>query len=132
MFKSTIKIFFFLFLFLIKNAYANNFAISTSHPIATKVGKNILHNGGSAIDAVIGVQMVLNLVEPQSSGIGGGGFLLYFDKLLQNHHLHDIVHVQWGTWLSYSWLQEFCVKISKMTQNYLAHVYRPHFMLRKS
>ncbi|PPR34934.1 MAG: Gamma-glutamyltranspeptidase [Alphaproteobacteria bacterium MarineAlpha6_Bin4] len=80
MFKSTIKIFFFLFLFLIKNAYANNFAISTSHPIATKVGKNILHNGGSAIDAVIGVQMVLNLVEPQSSGIGGGGFLLYFDK----------------------------------------------------
>ena len=83
LFKSIIKIFFFfLFIFITKNTYAvekNNFIISTSHPQASKIGRDILYKGGSAMDAVIAVQMVLNLVEPQSSGIGGGGFLLYFE-----------------------------------------------------
>ena len=93
LFKSIIKIFFFfLFIFITKNTYAdekNNFIISTSDPQASKIGRDILNKGGSAMDAVIAVQMVLNLVEPQSSGIGGGGFLLYFDKKSSNLSFYD-------------------------------------------
>ena len=93
MFKSILKIFFlFFFLFVTKNSCAiekNFFAISTSHPKASKIGRDILNNGGSAMDAVLAVQMVLNLVEPQSSGIGGGGFLLYFDKKNSNLIFYD-------------------------------------------
>jgi len=93
LFKSILKIFFlFFFLFVTNNSYAiekNFFAVSTSHPEATKIGRNILNKGGSAMDAILGVQMVLNLVEPQSSGIGGGGFLLYFDKKNSNLTFYD-------------------------------------------
>jgi gamma-glutamyltranspeptidase/glutathione hydrolase len=55
------------------------YMISTANDLASKAGAEILAQGGNAIDAAITAQMVLNLVEPQSSGIGGGGFLLYFD-----------------------------------------------------
>ena len=93
MFKSILKIFFlFFFLFVTNNSYAiekNFFAVSTSHPEASKIGRNILNKGGSAMDAILAVQMVLNLVEPQSSGIGGGGFLLYFDKKNSNLTFYD-------------------------------------------
>jgi len=93
LFKSITKIFIlFLFIFITKNTYAiekSNFIISTSHPQASKIGRDILNKGGSAMDAVIAVQMVLNLVEPQSSGIGGGGFLLYFDKKSSNLSFYD-------------------------------------------
>ncbi len=82
----------FLFLFIIKNTSAiekKNFVISTSHPQASKIGRDILNKGGSAMDAVLAVQMALNLVEPQSSGIGGGGFLLYFDKKSSHLSFYD-------------------------------------------
>ena len=62
-----------------KPAYANQYMISTSSKKASNVGKEILEKGGNVIDAVIAAQMVLNVVEPQSSGIGGGAFLLYYD-----------------------------------------------------
>jgi gamma-glutamyltranspeptidase/glutathione hydrolase len=55
------------------------FSIAAANPLATEAGYDILKRQGSAIDAAIAVQMVLGLVEPQSSGIGGGAFLLYFD-----------------------------------------------------
>jgi gamma-glutamyltranspeptidase/glutathione hydrolase len=55
------------------------FAIAAANPLATQAGYNILKAGGSAADAAIAVQMVLTLVEPQSSGLGGGAFLLYFN-----------------------------------------------------
>ena len=88
MLKSILKIFFLFFLLSItKKTYAiekNNFAISTSHPKASEIGRNVLNKGGSAMDAVLAVQMALNLLEPESSGIGGGGFLLYYDKK-KNH-----------------------------------------------
>lgn len=56
-----------------------NFAVAAANPLATEAGYQILKAGGSAVDAAIAVQMVLTLVEPQSSGIGGGAFLLHFD-----------------------------------------------------
>jgi gamma-glutamyltranspeptidase/glutathione hydrolase len=53
------------------------FAVAAANPLATDAGYQVLKAGGSAIDAAIAVQMVLSLVEPQSSGIGGGAFMLY-------------------------------------------------------
>ncbi|WP_428771967.1 gamma-glutamyltransferase [Vibrio sp.] len=53
--------------------------VTTAHPLASKAGATILANGGNAIDAMVAVQLVLGLVEPQSSGLGGGAFLLYWD-----------------------------------------------------
>lgn len=61
------------------NSTTQKFMVSASHPLAARAGVDILKKGGTAIDAAIAVQMVLNLVEPQSSGIGGGAFLLYYD-----------------------------------------------------
>lgn len=58
---------------------ASRFMVAAAHPLAADAGVRMLRQGGSAIDAAIAVQMVLNLVEPQSSGIGGGLFLLHHD-----------------------------------------------------
>jgi len=54
-------------------------AVAAANPLATEAGYSMLSAGGSAVDAAIAVQMVLTLVEPQSSGIGGGAFLVHFD-----------------------------------------------------
>ncbi len=53
--------------------------VSAANPLASRAGLAILRRGGSAIDAVIAIQMMLSLVEPQSSGIGGSAYLLYYD-----------------------------------------------------
>ncbi|NKE65135.1 gamma-glutamyltransferase family protein [Ramlibacter sp. RBP-2] len=55
------------------------FAVAAANPLAADAGSRMLKAGGSAVDAAIAVQMVLTLVEPQSSGIGGGAFLLHHD-----------------------------------------------------
>ncbi|NVO08133.1 MAG: gamma-glutamyltransferase, partial [Rhodoferax sp.] len=57
----------------------HSYAVAAANPLATRAGQQILQAGGSAVDAAVAVQMVLTLVEPQSSGIGGGAFLLHFD-----------------------------------------------------
>ena len=56
-----------------------HFAVAAANPLAAEAGKQVLRAGGSAVDAAVTVQMVLGLVEPQSSGIGGGALLLHYD-----------------------------------------------------
>ncbi|MCO8579814.1 gamma-glutamyltransferase [Burkholderia multivorans] len=58
---------------------AQHYMIAAANPLATQAGYEMLKAGGTAVDAAIATQMVLALVEPQSSGIGGGAFMLYFD-----------------------------------------------------
>ncbi len=60
--------------------YANRDMVAAANPLAVETGVRVLAEGGSAVDAAIAVQMVLNLVEPQSSGIGGGAFMLHYDS----------------------------------------------------
>ena len=58
---------------------SRHFMVAAANPLAVEAGYRILKQGGSAVDAAIAVQLVLNLVEPQSSGIGGGAFMLVHD-----------------------------------------------------
>ncbi len=58
---------------------AQRFAVAAANPLAADAGYEMLRAGGSAVDAVIAVQLVLTLVEPQSSGIAGGAFLMHWD-----------------------------------------------------
>jgi gamma-glutamyltranspeptidase/glutathione hydrolase len=53
--------------------------VAAANPLAAQAGREILAAGGSAVDAAVAVQLVLNLVEPQSSGIGGGAFMVLWD-----------------------------------------------------
>lgn len=62
-------------------------AVAAANPLASDAGHQVLRAGGTALDAAIAVQMVLGLVEPQSSGLGGGAFLLHFDG--QKVSAHD-------------------------------------------
>jgi hypothetical protein len=59
---------------------ASRHLVVAANPLATKAGCEVLKKGGSAVDAAIATQMVLNLVEPQSSGIGGGAFMLHYSR----------------------------------------------------
>ncbi|MET0983057.1 MAG: gamma-glutamyltransferase [Telluria sp.] len=58
---------------------ARKYMVAAANPLAVEAGYQILKKGGSAIDAAIATQLVLTLVEPQSSGIGGGAFLMHYD-----------------------------------------------------
>ena len=58
---------------------AQKWMVVAANPLAANAGEAILANGGNAVDAMVGVQLVLGLVEPQSSGLGGGAFAVYFD-----------------------------------------------------
>jgi len=62
-----------------QHVVARQHLVVAAHPLASQAGRDILRAGGSAVDAAIAVQLVLGLVEPQSSGLGGGSFLVFWD-----------------------------------------------------
>lgn len=53
--------------------------VTTAHPLASKIGADVLKKGGNAIDAAVAIQYALNVTEPMMSGIGGGGFMMVYD-----------------------------------------------------
>ena len=72
-----------------KALVADNYMVVAANPYASWAGKNIIEKGGSAIDAAVAVQAMLTLVEPQSSGVGGGAFILYWDNKTKTLHTFD-------------------------------------------
>jgi gamma-glutamyltranspeptidase/glutathione hydrolase len=68
---------------------AKHHMISAANPAASEAGRQILRAGGSAVDAGIAAQLVLTLVEPESSGIGGGAFMMVYDPKLKKVVSYD-------------------------------------------
>jgi len=68
---------------------ARSAGVAAAHPIAVEAGLDILRAGGSAVDAAVAVQAALGLVEPQSSGLGGGAFLLHYDAQTKRITAYD-------------------------------------------
>ncbi|WP_374469860.1 gamma-glutamyltransferase family protein [Phenylobacterium sp.] len=63
--------------------------VTAANPMAVEAGLKVLREGGSAVDAAVAVQAVLGLVEPQSSGLGGGAFLTYYDARTRSVTAYD-------------------------------------------
>ncbi len=70
-------------------AFAPRDMVAAAHPLAVQAGVAVLAQGGSAVDAAIAVQLALNVVEPQSSGMGGGAFMLHFDAAQRQTLAYD-------------------------------------------
>lgn len=68
---------------------SDDYMVVAANPYASWAGKNVIEKGGSAIDAAVAIQAMLSLVEPQSSGIGGGAFILYWDNKTKTLHTFD-------------------------------------------
>ncbi|MBW6420415.1 gamma-glutamyltransferase [Rhizobium sp. XQZ8] len=62
-----------------KRVETKNYMVAAANPLAADAGREVIAKGGNAIDAMVAIQTVLGLVEPQSSGLGGGSFLVYYD-----------------------------------------------------
>lgn len=68
---------------------ARRYMVVSANPLASRAGCDVLRRGGSAVDAAVAVQAVLGLVEPQSSGLGGGAFMLYYDAATKAVQAYD-------------------------------------------
>ncbi len=67
----------------------STYSVVTANPLATQAACGVLRDGGTAADALVTAQAVLGLVEPQASGVGGGGFLLYYDAASGSVQAYD-------------------------------------------
>src|SRR5436189_5718454 len=63
--------------------------VIAANPLAARAGLEVLERGGSAVDVAIAVQAMLSLVEPQSSGLGGGAFMTYYDAGSRQISVYD-------------------------------------------
>ncbi|HMO74919.1 MAG TPA: gamma-glutamyltransferase family protein [Sphingopyxis sp.] len=63
--------------------------LAAAHPLAVEAGRDVLRRGGNAIDAAVAIQAMLSLVEPQSSGLGGGAFLVHYDAATRTIAVYD-------------------------------------------
>ncbi len=72
-----------------KLATAQRYMVAAANPLAVEAGLRMLERGGNAIDAMVATQLVLNLVEPTSSGLGGGAFLLHYDAKAKAIRAYD-------------------------------------------
>ena len=63
-----------------ENSWSHGFMASVANPLATEAAAQMLSRGGHAVDAAIAAHAVLGLLEPESSGLGGGGFMLVFER----------------------------------------------------
>jgi len=80
---------FFVFCTVCEAQTAKRYMVAAAHPLAAEAGAEVLKRGGSALDAAVAVQMVLGLVEPESSGIGGGAFLLHWSAAEKKLRTYD-------------------------------------------
>ncbi|TCM32507.1 gamma-glutamyltransferase [Novosphingobium sp. ST904] len=72
-----------------QSATARHAMVAAANPLAVKAGVDVLKAGGSAVDAAVAIQAVLGLVEPQSSGLGGGSFMVYYDAKTRKATAYD-------------------------------------------
>ncbi|NUZ06642.1 gamma-glutamyltransferase family protein [Piscinibacter koreensis] len=68
---------------------SKSYMVVTNNPLSSKAGCDVLKAGGSAVDAAVAVQAVLGLVEPQSSGLGGGAFMVHYDAKTKTVETYD-------------------------------------------
>lgn len=72
-----------------KSAFTPHAMVAAANPLAVETGVKVLRAGGGAVDAAVAIQAVLGLVEPQSSGLGGGAFMLYYDAKTRKVTAYD-------------------------------------------
>lgn len=98
-----------------------SYSISTSNELATKVGEEILENGGNAVDAAVAVAYALGVVEPHGSGIGGGGGMLIYNPSSDDFKFYDykdIAPLSQSTQKSNTGIPGFVAGMEKVLQDY--------------
>ena len=73
----------------LKTVYAKKYLVATANPFASAAGCAVLKKGGTAADAAVAVQAVLGLTVPEATGLGGGGFILYYDAAAKSVQAYD-------------------------------------------